>query len=207
MSDPSIASRVRPATNAFRPEASAALIASGINLMRNPARLSARRASAIQSATSAAKSASCNFWATGSEARKLTSMNLARLSAMRSWFSAMMAVCGIGNPSGRLNSATTAYQSARPPIIAASEKAPSQAKAGCFASSNLARRKSSPHKASNAVAASLTLRSALAFRTSSPAIACAFGPSCRNSRSITPPVMDRRAKESPQRSSRSPPDH
>ena len=34
-----------------------------------------------------------------------------------------IAVCGIGKPSGCLNSALTANQSARPPIIAASAKA------------------------------------------------------------------------------------
>ena len=33
------------------------------------------------------------------------------------------AVCGIGRPSGRRNSAVTANQSARPPTIAASAKA------------------------------------------------------------------------------------
>ena len=32
----------------------------------------------------------------------------------------MIAVCGIGNPNGLRNNATTAYQSASPPIVAAS---------------------------------------------------------------------------------------
>ena len=36
---------------------------------------------------------------------------------------AMIAVCGIGRPSGRRNSATTAYQSASPPTVAAAANA------------------------------------------------------------------------------------
>jgi hypothetical protein len=53
----------------------------------------------------------------------LARRNPARLSAIRSLFSGMIAVCGIGRPSGRRNSAVTANQSARPPTIAASAKA------------------------------------------------------------------------------------
>ena len=71
----------------------------------------------------AAKSTSPSFFATVSGARKLVSMKLPRLSAMRSWLRGMMAVCGIGRPSGRRNSATTAYQSASPPTVAAAAKA------------------------------------------------------------------------------------
>ena len=41
----------------------------------------------------------------------------------RSFFSGMMAVWGMGNPSGRRNSAVTANQSASPPTNAASQKA------------------------------------------------------------------------------------
>ena len=42
---------------------------------------------------------------------------------MRSFWRGMMAVCGIGTPSGYLNSAVTANQSASAPIIAASANA------------------------------------------------------------------------------------
>ena len=55
---------------------------------------------------------------------------------MRFWLAGMIAVCGMGRPSGRLNSATTAYQSARPPMVAASAKAatkPSHGQRGCNA--------------------------------------------------------------------------
>ena len=50
-------------------------------------------------------------------------MKLPRFSAMRAWLRGMIAVCGIGRPSGRRNSATTAYQSANPPTVAAAAKA------------------------------------------------------------------------------------
>ena len=43
----------------------------------------------------------------------------------------MMAVCGIGNPIGRRNSATTANQSASAPTVAASQNARTQAQAPC----------------------------------------------------------------------------
>ena len=42
---------------------------------------------------------------------------------MRAWLRAMTAVCGIGRPSGRRNSATTANQSASAPTMAASAMA------------------------------------------------------------------------------------
>ena len=50
-------------------------------------------------------------------------MNSPSVSAMRRWLRGMMAVCGIGRPSGRRNKATTAYQSASPPTVAAAAKA------------------------------------------------------------------------------------
>ncbi len=56
--------------------------------------------------------------------RKLAQMKVARFSPMRFLLFGMIAVCGIGNPSGCLNSATTANQSAIAPTIAASAKAP-----------------------------------------------------------------------------------
>ena len=46
---------------------------------------------------------------------------------MRSLLRGMIAVCGIGRPSGRRNSATTANQSASAPTAAASQKAETQA--------------------------------------------------------------------------------
>ncbi len=53
---------------------------------------------------------------------------------MRSLFDGMIAVCGIGRPSGWRNSAVTANQSASPPTSAASAKAFTQGRAGCAAS-------------------------------------------------------------------------
>src|SRR5215831_6024564 len=49
---------------------------------------------------------------------------------MRSLLAGRIAVCGIGRPSGRRNSAVTANQSARPPTRAASATARSSSKAG-----------------------------------------------------------------------------
>ncbi len=46
---------------------------------------------------------------------------------MRSLLRGMIAVCGIGRPIGRRNSATTANQSASAPTAAASQKAETQA--------------------------------------------------------------------------------
>ena len=50
---------------------------------------------------------------------------------MRSLLLGMMAVCGIGSPSGRRNSATTANQSASAPTVAASQNARTQAQIPC----------------------------------------------------------------------------
>ena len=50
-------------------------------------------------------------------------MKPARFSPMRSFWVGMIAVCGIGKPSGWRNSATTANQSATAPTIAASQNA------------------------------------------------------------------------------------
>jgi hypothetical protein len=49
-----------------------------------------------------------------------------------------VAVWGIGRPSGRLNRTTTAYQSARPPIVAASAKAARNPKLGLYRSRSFA---------------------------------------------------------------------
>ncbi len=54
---------------------------------------------------------------------------------MRSLLLGMIAVCGMGSPSGCRNSATTANQSAIAPTIAASLNAASQPHPGCRASS------------------------------------------------------------------------
>jgi hypothetical protein len=74
----------------------------------------------------------------------------------------MIAVCGIGSPSGRLNSATTAYQSASPPMVAASAKAAMKPKAGCTGSSHFAPMKTAKVAASTEVASNLTRRSSAA---------------------------------------------
>src|SRR5580700_11988226 len=79
----------------------------------------------------------------------------------------MIAVCGIGNPSGRLNSATTAYQSASPPMVAASAKAATKPKAGCSGSSSFAVTNSKSVPASTSVASALTRRNSAA-RAASP---------------------------------------
>src|SRR5262245_54351772 len=81
----------------------------------------------------------------------------------------MIAVCGIGRPSGRLNSATTAYQSARPPIVAASAKAAMKPKTGCTGSIHFAPMKTAKVTASTSVASSLTRRSSAA-RAASPGV-------------------------------------
>src|SRR5665647_2200089 len=74
----------------------------------------------------------------------------------------MIAVCGIGNPSGLRNSATTAYQSARPPMVAASANAATKPKAGCTLSSIFAATNSPSVPASTSVASALTRRSSAA---------------------------------------------
>ena len=105
---------------------------------------------------------------------------------MRCWLLWMIAVCGIGRPSGRLNSATTAYQSASPPMVAASAKAAMKPKAGCTGSSIFAAMKVAKVAASTSVASNFTRRSSAA-RAASPgaskekvagAFMTAFGYAC-----------------------------
>ncbi len=96
-------------------------------------------------------------------------MNSPSLSAMRCWLLWMIAVCGIGSPSGLLNSATTAYQSARPPMVAASAKAAMKPNAGCTGSSAFAPRKIANVAASTDVASNFTRRSSAA-RAASPGV-------------------------------------
>src|SRR5258708_27573841 len=80
----------------------------------------------------------------------------------------MMAVCGIGSPRGLRNSATTAYQSASPPMVAASANAATKPKAGCRCSSAFAATNSASVPASTKVASALTRRNSAA-RATSPA--------------------------------------
>src|SRR5665213_1814257 len=79
----------------------------------------------------------------------------------------MIAVCGIGNPKGLRNSATTAYQSARPPMVAASANAATKPNTGCTGTSHLATTNSASVPASTSVASALTRRSSAA-RAASP---------------------------------------
>src|ERR1700738_82957 len=79
----------------------------------------------------------------------------------------MIAVCGIGSPSGLLNSATTAYQSARPPMVAASANAATKPKTGCTGSNTFAVTNSNSVPASTSVASALTRRNSAA-RAASP---------------------------------------
>src|ERR1700722_11589812 len=79
----------------------------------------------------------------------------------------MIAVCGIGNPSGLRKSATTAYQSARPPIVAASAKAATKPKTGCTGSNAFAVTNSTSVPVNTSVASSLT-RLSSAARAASP---------------------------------------
>src|ERR1700723_401948 len=79
----------------------------------------------------------------------------------------MIAVCGIGNPSGLRNSATTAYQSARPPMVAASAKAATKPKTGCSGSNIFAVTNSASVRVRTSVASTLTRRSSAA-RAASP---------------------------------------
>ena len=65
-------------------------------------------------------------------------MKVARFSPMRSLLLGMIAVCGIGTPSGWRKSATTANQSAIAPTIAASLNAATQGHAGWRACSQVA---------------------------------------------------------------------
>ena len=147
-----------------RPDSSIADTVCGTSRPTTADRPAARPASDSQSATSAAKSTSLSFARTGSGARKLTSMKRPRLSAIRFWLAGMIAVCGIGRPSGRLNSATTAYQSARPPMVAASAKAatkPSHGQRGC---NERAVANSATHRQSAGVAKNLVRLSAAQLR-------------------------------------------
>ena len=109
--------------NRRRPDWSIAVSICGSSRVVKAASAALRSRSPSQSAIWAAKSTSPSFRSTASAARKLVSMKAPRLSAMRRWLRGMIAVCGIGRPSGRRNSATTAYQSASPPTVAAEAKA------------------------------------------------------------------------------------
>ena len=64
-----------------------------------------------------------NLASTCSVLRKFAQMKDARFSPIRFLLLGMIAVCGMGNPSGWRNSATTANQSAIAPTIAASANA------------------------------------------------------------------------------------
>ena len=75
----------------------------------------------------------------------------------------MIAVCGIGRPIGRRNSATTAYQSASPPIIAASAKAATSTRDGHV----VHRRRGSPIKNERNTPTSAEVATILMRRSSS----------------------------------------
>src|SRR3569833_3142426 len=96
-------------------------------------------------------------------------MNSPSLSAMRAWLLWMIAVWGIGRPSGRLTSAPTAYQSARPPMVAASAKAAMKPNIGCTGSSHFAMMNSASVEASTSVAKAFSRRSSAA-RSASPGV-------------------------------------
>src|SRR6516165_11155512 len=81
----------------------------------------------------------------------------------------MIAVCGIGRPTGRLNSATTAYQSARPPMVAASAKAAMKPKTGWTGNNSFATTKSAGVPPSTSVASALTRRRSAARAASAGA--------------------------------------
>ena len=78
---------------------------------------------ASQPPAAAATSIRCIRRATTCGIRKLLRRNCASWSPIRSLLRGMIAVCGIGSPSGWRNSAVTANQSASPPTIAASANA------------------------------------------------------------------------------------
>ena len=88
---------------------------------------------------------------------------------MRCWLLWMIAVCGIGSPKGLRNKATTAYQSARPPMVAASQKAATKPNAGCIGCNALAARNSANVAASTSVASHFTRRNSAA-RAASPGV-------------------------------------
>ena len=75
---------------------------------------------------------------------------------MRLWLAGMMAVCGIGKPKGRRNSATTAYQSANPPIAAASAKAATKPNAGWRSANARATTRMASEPANTALASAFT---------------------------------------------------
>src|SRR5450759_1157029 len=79
----------------------------------------------------------------------------------------MIAVCGIGKPNGLRNSATTAYQSASPPIVAASANAATKPNTGWTCSNVFAVTNTASVPASTRVASALTRRSSAA-RAASP---------------------------------------
>ena len=146
---------MRRVMNVIRPEVSVAETASGNRRSVKRARSALRLRSRSQSAMKEPKSIWRSLASTGAASRKCTSMNSPSLSAMRCWLLWMIAVCGIGNPSGLRNSATTAYQSARPPMVAASAKAATKPKTGCSGSNNFAVTNSASVPASTSVASSL----------------------------------------------------
>src|SRR5207247_6284229 len=81
----------------------------------------------------------------------------------------MIAVCGIGNPKGLRNNATTAYQSASPPIVAASANAATKPKIGWMGSSAFAVTNRVSVPTSTDVASALTRRNSAA-RAASPGV-------------------------------------
>src|SRR5882757_658158 len=173
---------MRRPMNELRPDVSDAVSASGSSRKMKRARSALRFSSPSQSAMKDAKSTWRSLASTGAASRKCTSMNSPSLSAIRCWLLWMIAVCGIGSPKGRRNSATTAYQSARPPMVAASAKAATKPNAGCRCSKAFAVTNSAKVPASTRVASALMRRNSAA-RSASPEVSdenvpviMAFGP-------------------------------
>src|SRR4051794_26746512 len=108
----------------------------------------------------------------------------------------MIAVCGIGNPRGWRNSATTAYQSARPPIAAASAKAAMKPNAGCTPTRDLEIANSASAPTSTRVAWVLTRRSSAA-RAASPGVSSEKEPVFINPELCGRAVKRRLAKREP----------
>src|SRR6266404_6372818 len=158
---------MRRPMNELRPDVSDAVSASGNSRKMKRARSALRFSSPSQSAMKDAKSTWRNLASTGAASRKCTSMNSPSLSAMRCWLLWMIAVCGIGNPNGLRNRATTAYQSASPPMVAASANAATKPKTGCNGSSAFAVTNRVSVPASTSVASALTRRNSAA-RAASP---------------------------------------
>src|ERR1700687_4316346 len=148
--------------NVIRPDVSVAVTASGKRRSVKRARSALRLRSHSQSAMKEAKSIWRSLASTGAASRKCTSMNSPSLSAMRCWLLWMIAVCGIGNPNGLRNSATTAYQSANPPMVAASANAATKPKIGCIGRHGFGGKKSASVTASTSVASALTRRTSAA---------------------------------------------